>query len=220
MRSGPGSARTILLFHIICARPSKQPRMVRTFLKVYMDLGSYFLFLQEQIKDIIIIIQLAQCHSEGLHVFAHMLTKCHFYPEAFHSQAIGSYTLPWAHPDTTKHPDAEHYWAQRLCLQKLLAKCFRFLIFVLGLDLAVYAKSVVVSWSCSSCCNCFVALRENTLVCCLREIPGGDTFQTCGLALRLQVPPARLSGCPKPSTPCSVIGVYIMNTFFPEYASW
>jgi hypothetical protein len=29
--------------------------MVRTFLKVYMELGSYFLFLQEQIKDIIII---------------------------------------------------------------------------------------------------------------------------------------------------------------------
>ena len=27
---------------------------VRTFLKVYMELGSYFLFLQEQIKDIII----------------------------------------------------------------------------------------------------------------------------------------------------------------------
>ena len=29
--------------------------MVRPFLKVYMELGSYFLFLQEQIKDIIII---------------------------------------------------------------------------------------------------------------------------------------------------------------------
>jgi GTPase involved in cell partitioning and DNA repair len=47
-------ARTILLFHIISARPSKQPRMVRTFLKVYMELDSYCLFLQEQIKDIII----------------------------------------------------------------------------------------------------------------------------------------------------------------------
>jgi hypothetical protein len=54
VRSGPGLARTILLFHIISARPSKQTRMVRTFLKVYMELGSYFLFLQEQIKDIII----------------------------------------------------------------------------------------------------------------------------------------------------------------------
>jgi len=31
--------------------------MVRTFLKVYVKLGSYFLFLQEQIKDIIIIIK-------------------------------------------------------------------------------------------------------------------------------------------------------------------
>jgi hypothetical protein len=30
--------------------------MVRSFLKVCMELGSYFLFLQEQIKDIIIII--------------------------------------------------------------------------------------------------------------------------------------------------------------------
>jgi hypothetical protein len=29
--------------------------MVRTFLKVYVELGSYFLFLQEQIKDIIIL---------------------------------------------------------------------------------------------------------------------------------------------------------------------
>ncbi len=47
-------ARTILLFHIISARPSKQPHMVRTFLKVYMESGSYFLFLQEQIKDTII----------------------------------------------------------------------------------------------------------------------------------------------------------------------
>ena len=50
MRSGPGDARTILLLHIIRVRPSKQPRMVRTFLNVDMELGSYFLFLQEQIK--------------------------------------------------------------------------------------------------------------------------------------------------------------------------
>ena len=42
MRSGPGEARTILLLHIIRARPSKQPLMVRTFLKVYMELGSFF----------------------------------------------------------------------------------------------------------------------------------------------------------------------------------
>ena len=35
MRSGPGEARTILLFHTISARPPKQPRMVRTFLKVH-----------------------------------------------------------------------------------------------------------------------------------------------------------------------------------------
>jgi hypothetical protein len=58
VRSGRGEARTILLLHIISVRPSKQPLMVRTFLKVYMELGSYFLFLQEQIKDIIIIISI------------------------------------------------------------------------------------------------------------------------------------------------------------------
>jgi len=42
VRSGPGEARTMLLLHIIRVRPSKQPLMVRTFLKVYMELGSYF----------------------------------------------------------------------------------------------------------------------------------------------------------------------------------
>ena len=41
-RSGPGEARTILLLHIISVRPSKHPLMVRTFLKVYMEIGSYF----------------------------------------------------------------------------------------------------------------------------------------------------------------------------------
>jgi len=35
--------------------------MVRTFLKVYMELVSYFLFLQEQIKDIIIITSRVEC---------------------------------------------------------------------------------------------------------------------------------------------------------------
>ena len=55
VRSGPGAARENLLFQIISASPSKQPLMVRTFLKVYIELGSYFLFLQEQIEDIIII---------------------------------------------------------------------------------------------------------------------------------------------------------------------
>ena len=54
MRSGPGEARTILLLHIINDRPSKQPLMVRTFLKVHIELCSYFLFLQEHINDIII----------------------------------------------------------------------------------------------------------------------------------------------------------------------
>jgi hypothetical protein len=35
-RGTHASGRTILFFHIISARPSKQPRMVRTFLKVYI----------------------------------------------------------------------------------------------------------------------------------------------------------------------------------------
>jgi hypothetical protein len=35
VRSGPGAARTILLFHTISASPPKQPRMVGTFLKVH-----------------------------------------------------------------------------------------------------------------------------------------------------------------------------------------
>jgi hypothetical protein len=70
VRSGPGEARTILLLHIISARPSKQPLMVRTFLKVYMELGSPFLFLQEQIKDIII----TSMMSHSLCTHAVMLT--------------------------------------------------------------------------------------------------------------------------------------------------
>jgi hypothetical protein len=51
---GVSRSGSILLSHIISDRPSKQSLMVRTFQKVYMELGSYFLFLQEQIKDIII----------------------------------------------------------------------------------------------------------------------------------------------------------------------
>jgi hypothetical protein len=35
VRSGPGSARSILLFHTISARPPEQPRMVRAVLKVH-----------------------------------------------------------------------------------------------------------------------------------------------------------------------------------------
>ena len=78
MRSGPGAARTILLFHIISARASKQPLMVHTFLKVYMELGSHFLFLQEQIKDIIIIIcvHMITCM---LHMSTQEIWNMHFY---------------------------------------------------------------------------------------------------------------------------------------------
>ena len=43
----------MLLFHIISARPSKQPLIIRSFLKV-CGTRLLFLFLQEQLKDIII----------------------------------------------------------------------------------------------------------------------------------------------------------------------
>ncbi len=42
MRNGPGEVRTILRLYVISDRPSKQPLMVRTFLKVYMELNFYF----------------------------------------------------------------------------------------------------------------------------------------------------------------------------------
>jgi hypothetical protein len=77
VRSGPGEARTILLLHIISVRPSKQPLMVRTFLKVYMELGSSFLFLQEQIKDIIIIL----CNRQALPVVLDVLGGLGIVPE-------------------------------------------------------------------------------------------------------------------------------------------
>ena len=74
VRSRPGTARTILLSHIISARPSKQPLMVRTFLKVYMELGFYFLFLQEQIKDIIINQKLSEPARLSVLVILHTST--------------------------------------------------------------------------------------------------------------------------------------------------
>ena len=49
-----GPSYFFISVNIISARPCKQPLMVLTLLKVYMELGSSFLFLQEQIKDIII----------------------------------------------------------------------------------------------------------------------------------------------------------------------
>jgi len=49
--SGPGEARTILLLHIISACPSKQPLMVRTFLKAYIELGSYFVSVRTTYDD-------------------------------------------------------------------------------------------------------------------------------------------------------------------------
>jgi hypothetical protein len=46
MRSRSGAAIAILLFHTISDRPSKQPGMVRIFLKVYG--AGLRLFLKEQ----------------------------------------------------------------------------------------------------------------------------------------------------------------------------
>jgi hypothetical protein len=50
--------------------------MVRTFLKVYMELGSYFLFLQEQIKDIIIIITSMRARRPEPRVYCVMFSSC------------------------------------------------------------------------------------------------------------------------------------------------
>ena len=54
LKGVPALRAEVALCRVPGQGPSKQPLMVRTFLKVYMELSSYFLFLQEQIKDIII----------------------------------------------------------------------------------------------------------------------------------------------------------------------
>ena len=68
----PGAALVVVCLAVVTLPPrstSKQPLMVRTFLKVYMELVSYFLFLQEQIKDIIIIAPtVASCRLVGCSV--------------------------------------------------------------------------------------------------------------------------------------------------------
>jgi hypothetical protein len=43
VRSGPGAAGTILHLYIVSARPSKQPLMVRTFLKAHTRLRLAYL---------------------------------------------------------------------------------------------------------------------------------------------------------------------------------
>jgi hypothetical protein len=96
VRSGPGEARTILLLHIISVRPSKQPLMVRTFLKVYMELGSYFLFLQEQIKDIIIrrwVHPLMDGHPHRS--VAQLTLSIHYRVGIWHSGVLGVHESLW-----------------------------------------------------------------------------------------------------------------------------
>jgi hypothetical protein len=75
--------------------------MVRTFLKVYLELGSYFLFLQEQIKDIIVIsnccVSVLRLHC--VHILL-MATPSDF-EHALHpnnpQSATGNYFLPFGH---------------------------------------------------------------------------------------------------------------------------
>ena len=58
---------------------------VRTFLKVYMELGSYFLFLQEQIKDIIIIQENAfQQAQENACQHTKIAYVCVYFPRTEH----------------------------------------------------------------------------------------------------------------------------------------
>jgi hypothetical protein len=99
VRSGPGAARTILLYHIISDRPSKQHLMVRTFLKVYMEIGSYFLFLQEQMKDIIITQCNDPCHDPCHVTLSHTYT--HSGGPTLHSKKFANKELR-AH--NTHHP--------------------------------------------------------------------------------------------------------------------
>ncbi len=60
--------------------------MVRTFLKVYMELGFYFLFLQEQIQDIIItretLVRTSGLTGEHLHVSVSEPCGCPRYRES------------------------------------------------------------------------------------------------------------------------------------------
>jgi hypothetical protein len=64
--------------------------MVRTFLKVYMELGSYFLFLQEQIKDIIIMPALRRLHID----YAHSISiGVHKQKHTFYSKTVSIMSL-------------------------------------------------------------------------------------------------------------------------------
>ena len=65
VRSGPGEARSILLLHIMGARPSKQPLMVRTFLKVYMEFNPFF-FLSRSGDDALMMMPfICSCRNTG-----------------------------------------------------------------------------------------------------------------------------------------------------------
>jgi len=60
--------------------------MLRTFVKVYMELGSYFLFLQEHIKDIIISRMTAVI---VLYTHTHTRTRTHFYSRTHTYTEVG-----------------------------------------------------------------------------------------------------------------------------------
>ena len=115
VRSGPGEARTILLLHIISVRPSKQPLMVRTFLKVYMELGSSFLFLQEQIKDIII---RWPYRNRLLHSPAETGTEIH------HSSKPGAQGRSGAGLEAPDHPQVRQ-GGLSLAPMARMARCYR-----------------------------------------------------------------------------------------------
>ncbi len=134
MRRGQGEVRTILLLHIISVRPSKQPLMVRTFLKVYVELGSYFLFLQEQIKDIIICVKCLFLRSPSrapdrtppvLVFVSERTNKRHHH---HHRAPTGrpTRTPPRSpRPRIHRHPDGLPWTAQHYCLGGSGPNCFQ-----------------------------------------------------------------------------------------------
>jgi hypothetical protein len=84
--------------------------MVRTFLKVYMELGSYFLFLQEQIKDIIIIMK----RTGSIHWNVRIAQGHHKGAETATNVPYDSKTKPEIPYDSRKPQVHDYFWQPRI----------------------------------------------------------------------------------------------------------
>ena len=149
--------------------------MVRTFLKVYMDLGSYFLFLQEQIKDIIICrVQWRFSLLRTLH-----LSSCHPVVVGAGDVVLGVVSVGLESVGESPRPDQPQEtcqstvilcWAPSPCLGAGHCSCF--------------CRSCTVGVSHTAVCWC--CLR--TL--CVRELFIGTQFSnlyTVGVLLSMRV---------------------------------